>query len=730
MLNLRDHFITTERPYKEGTVEVFEQHVQTSKIEIEKAILSITALGLYEAELNGQKVGDVMFAPGYTYYPHNLHYQTYDITTLLHEQNALRVYLGQGWYCGRFTYDSKTQIYGERPAVAWIFEVTYTNGTISKHTSTDKDVTVIPSPYAYAGFYDGEVYNENAQLPTYPPVPFLGKLPKVIEKNNISVKVQEKMPIHAVIHLGDTTILDFGQNFAGLIEINPVYMKSDVLTLRHGEILNTDGSLYTTNLRNAKAQIIYHKSTSGKKYRPRFTYMGFRYVELTGCEYIDGILTAYALHSEMERTGYFKCENAEVQRLYENQIWSQKSNYVEIPTDCPQRDERMGYTGDGHVFALTGAYNFDTEKFWSKFLKDIRYSQSDNTENYVAAIVPALGPEGIGFVNMLGWGNAVTIIPKMLWWQYGTDRYLKEQYESMKAHIDCEIRHMGEKDLWIAPNLGDWLTLGKDIRYMAIHNGPVSNAFIINDLRIICMAATRLGNNKDAQKYNCQLERCLKAYIKTFVDKDGKMLDPYQGAYVMALRFVIPKSHLWNQLFANLVADIHQNGLQTGFFATEHLLPLLADNGETKLAYDLLLQPTCPGWMYQVRHDATTIWERWDAIQPDGSINETDQNGNNMVSFNHYAFGSVGEFYYRYILGIQPAEPGYTKIKIAPIVDERLGKVKGSYQSRAGKIEVAWQISNSTAIFSILTPSETELILPDGNCRQLSPGRYTMDCRI
>ena len=457
MLDLKNHFITVDRPYKEGAVEVFDQSIPAS--DVRRATLTITALGVYEAELNGRKIGDLLFTPGYTYYPRNLHYQVYDVTALLAEENLLRVWLGQGWYCGRFTCDNKTQIYGEQPAVSWVLETEMRDGSVQRFCSDGEGVKAVRSPYGYAGFYDGEVYYaDGGPDEVIQPVPYTGALPETLEESATGVKIQEEMPVQSFTKTGDGVILDFGQNFAGIVEIDPAKMSGGTLKLRHGEILHPDGTLYTTNLRKARAEVVYHRGASTEKYRPRFTYMGFRYVELTGTDYVPGLVTAYAVYNEMERTGAFSCENPLADRLYQNQVWGQKSNYVEVPTDCPQRDERMGYTGDGHVFALTGAYNFDTEAFWAKFLKDIRYSQVDNSEGYVAPTIPAQGPAGIGFLTMLGWGNCVTIVPEMLYWQYGTDKYLREQYESMKAFAECEIRKMGDANLWLAPNLGDWLT--------------------------------------------------------------------------------------------------------------------------------------------------------------------------------------------------------------------------------------------------------------------------------
>ena len=722
-MELRKHFITVPREYREGTVEVFQQSISTQNVK--KATLTITALGLYEAEINGNKVGDVQFAPGFTYYPTHLYCQSYDVTDLLTGDDTLTVYLGQGWYCGRFTFDNKVQIYGENPAVSWLLTVEDENG-VHTYASDDETVKAIASPYDYAGFYDGEAYHEGREQEIIPPVKFEGHIPEIIEEGNMHVRIREKMPVKSVTKRGDVTILDFGQNFAGIIVIDPAKMDGATLKLRHGEILNADGSLYTTNLRKAKAEIVYHKGSG--IYRPRFTYMGFRYAELSGVDYADGLITAYAIYSDMERTGHFTCENPMVDQLYRNQVWGQKSNYVEVPTDCPQRDERMGYTGDGQVFARTGAYNFDTEAFWAKFLKDIRQSQAANKEGYVAPTVPAPpGEQGIGFMSMLGWGNCICIVPEMLYWQFGTDRYIREYYDCMKTFVECEIRKMGgllgKRDLWMAPSLGDWLATGRDVKYMAMHNGPVSNAFIVNDLRIMVWAANHLGKSDDAKRYAGQLEKTRDAYIKAFVKKDGTMKDDYQGAYIMALQMVIPEGELWNKVFAKLVEKIKAEGMQTGFFATEHILPMLADNGQEKLAFDLLLDERCGGWMYQVKAGATTTWERWDALQPDGSVNESKMSGDNMVSFNHYSFGSVGKFYYQYILGIKPAAPGFEKVRIQPYFDERIGSFSGSFHSRNGEIKVC---CNGDMI-EITTPVEAEILLPGGKYEGMEPGTYRFE---
>lgn len=585
------------------------------------------------------------------------------------------------------------------------------------------------SPYQYAGFYDGEILDDTIQTEIIGPAStFTGAVPEHLSLTDAKVVLQEEIPVKDVIRYEDRTIVDFGQNFVGIVSIDTRFLQAgDSIKVRHAEILTAEGQLYTDNLRKAKAEIIYTADGQAKIYQPRFTYMGFRYIEITGVPYQDDLVKAHAIYNDMERTGYFTTSHKGLQRVYDNQLWGQKSNYVEVPTDCPQRDERMGYTGDGQVFARTGSYNFDTERFWQKFFKDIAYSQEDNSENYVAPTVPANGPAGIGFLNMLGWGNAVTIIPEAMYQQYGSDKLQVQYYQNMKDFVDCELNHLGENQLWLAPNLGDWLMPGKDMSWMATNNGPVSNSFIVNDLKILSQLAKRLEREDDFAYYYEKYKQIQEAYISTFIAQDGTVAGDYQGAYIMALQYVLPTGDLKQKVLEKFVENVRRNGINTGFFSTEYLLPLLAENGEAELTYDLLLQDGCPGWIYQVNQGATTIWERWDAIKPDGSINDDKvmQSDGNMVSFNHYAFGSVGRFIYEYILGIRALEPGYHKILIKPVVDKRLGQVSGAYQSRQGKIEVSWTFNdNGKGELKVTTPVETQIELPNGEIFEVQAGTY------
>lgn len=728
MENLRNNFITGSADFQEGQVFVFGQKFAGQVVK--KAKLTVTALGVYEVDLNGEKQGEQIFAPGYTYYPRRLFFQEYDLTNGLKDDNELRFYLGQGWYCGRFLFDNKVQLYGEKPGISWVLELEdYVGNSII--LTSDEQVDELESPYEYAGMYDGEIYHAKNELAVIgKAVKYTEEIPSELTKTTLEVKVQEEVTVKTVTTHDGKTIIDFGQNFAGIVEINPEFLTNEKITIRHGELLNPDGSLYTTNLRKAKATTVYHAGDEKKNYRPRFTFMGFRYAELDGVEYQDGLLKAFAVYTDMERTGYFESGHELVNKLFENQVWGQKSNYVEIPTDCPQRDERMGYTGDGHVFAMTGAYNFNTNHFWENFLRDMELGQIDNTEGYIGSTVPAIGPAGIGFLSMLGWGNAVTIIPKALYWQYGNEEALLKQYDSMKLFVECEIRKMGDTNLWLGPSLGDWLAPGidKDVAWHCMNNNPISNSFIVNDLEIMIDIAKRLGKTDDVERYANQLELTRKAYLDMFVTEDGIVANDYQSAYIMALQYVIQPGELREKAMKNFVDNVKRNGLETGFFATQFLLPTLVEAGEVELAYDILLNEGCPGWMYQIHRGATTTWERWDGIRPDGTVNEETMSDDNMVSFNHYAFGSVGQFYYQNIVGIQPAEPGYKTVRFAPQPDPRLGLVKGSYQSCAGLIESAWKYEDEKINFEFTTPVSAEILLPDGRIEKVLAGTHQFSC--
>ena len=728
---LKKHLVFLDREYVEGDVYKLIENINISK-EILKAKLLITGFGMYDVYLNSKKIGEQLFKPGFTYYKKRVLYQEYDVKDFLKKKNSLEIYVGQGWYSGRFYCENTTQNFGSLPSISYWLEIEFFDGSKENYFSYE-GMKAYVSEYNYAGEYDGEMIdyskpNLNEECGKLEALEF----PKdvKIEKTLTEVKVHEEVEIKNVYTHDDYTIIDFGQNFAGIVSINSDLLeRGQEITIRHGEILNKDGSLYTTNLRKAKATLVYKKGIEKGWYSPRFTYMGFRYVEIKGIQYKENLLKAHTIYTNMERLGEFHCKNELVNKLYDNLNRSQKSNYVEVPTDCPQRDERMGYTGDGHVFALTGTYNYDTLDFWKNFFNDLRLQQIDNGDGNVSAYLPHPNPKPVGFIAMQGWGNAVSIIPEILYKQYGDLNFFKDQFEAMKDYIDLEINKAGKKYLWKSVSLGDWLSLRKGIAWQAINNHPVSNSFFVNDLRIFLELLKLMNKENEYKYYEDIYNKVKKAYIKAFINtRTGRVKKDYQGNYVLILKHVLNQNsdeELKKLVQKKFVENVKKNGLDTGFYATEHLLPMLVEAGETKLAYDILLSEKCPGWMYQINKGATSIWERWDSLKEDGSVNESQNNGNNMVSFNHYSFGAVGEFYYQYILGIKPLEPGYTKIKIEPYIDKRLGNVSGSYKSRAGLIKVSYEyLENGKTKFNIEVPSKSVIKLPKKEAEIVKKGKY------
>lgn len=730
---LKKHFVYLNKDYIEGEVYKIIENINLSK-KVKEAKIYLTGFGMYDVLINSCKIGDQLFKPGYTYYPHRLLYQEYDITSLLKEDNLLEIFVGQGWYCGRFFCENTVQNYGKLPSISYVLKVIFEDGTEQLFTSFEGQ-KAYDSEYVYAGEYDGEVVDFskqtiNKQIGILNGFSFPDNVS--LEKTTNEVKIQEEMKIIKIFNHDDYTILDFGQNFAGIISIDPKYLKDgEKIVVRHGEILNSDGSLYVTNLRKAKATISYTKNLNNYLYTPRFTYMGFRYVEIKGVKYVDGLIKANAIYTNMERTGNFNCSHPKVNKLYNNLVWGQRSNYVEVPTDCPQRDERFGYTGDGHVFALTGSYNFNTLKFWKNYFIDLNLGQSDNPDGNVAPYIPQLRSSPVGFMSMQGWGSAVSIIPEIIYEQYGDLEFFLSQYTAIKKYVDLEINKAGKKYLWKAISLGDWLSLRKGMAWQALNNYPVSNSFFVNDLRILLKILKLKGFNEEYDYYSSIYEKVKQSYLKAFIYKNGKVKKDYQGTYVLALKHVLDKEKPLTLLVRNkFLQNVKKYGLDTGFFGTEHLLPMIIEAGDTKLAFDILLNEKCPGWMYQINKGATTTWERWDALREDGTVNESKSGKDNMVSFNHYSFGSVGEFYYQYILGIKPLEPGYKKVIIRPYSDARLEEVNGSYKSVNGNISSSWKRSDNHIEYDFNIEMPGIIILENGEKHDVGPGRYHYEIDI
>lgn len=720
---LRENFVYFKHDYIEGEVIELKETIKLDK-KVKSLKFYGTSLGMYEVLLNKNKIDEQYLKPGFTYYNKRLLFQEIDLTDKLEKENILEILLGQGWYSGRFFCENTTKNFGNDTAISYVIEIIYEDGLV-EYIKSREDMDVYNTLYEYAGIYDGEVINESI------PIKIIGKTSKyelksdiLLEKTITKVCKNEEVPTNKVTTYDDYFIIDFGQNFAGKIELNlSLVPNNSDITIYHGELLNSDNKVYRNNLRKAKACIKYHKVNSSSYYEPFFTYMGFRYIEVHGVKYVDGLITANAVYTKMDQLGTFSCDNKKVERLYLNQLWSMRSNYVEVPTDCPQRDERLGYTGDAQVFISTAVYNYDVRNFFYNFFKDLRLLQLDTPDRNISPYCPDKTGHPVGFMSMQGWGSAVSIIPSILKKNYNDLTLITDYYDAIKDYVDLEISK-SKHNLWCAISLGDWLSLGKGVAWQAMNNHPVSNAFFVNDLRVLRDAAKLLSKEEDYLKYSEQYKKTHDAYIKKFIKKNGLMVKDYQGSYSVCLAYVLEDSdEIKNKVYEKFLENVRRNGLSTGFFGTANLLPLICDKNP-HLAYDILLSENCPGWMYEINHGATTIWERWDAIKEDGIVNESKMSKDNMVSFNHYSFGAVGRFYYEYILGIKPLKDGFNEAIIRPYPDERLNKVSGSYKTCNGAIYSSWEYTDKTIEFKIDTPVKSIIILPDNTKYEVLPGIY------
>lgn len=710
---------------------------------VKSARIYTTAIGIYELALNGSKVGDEFFAPGFTSYKSRLQYQTYDVTKALRENNELLVTVAGGWAVGSFIYTRKNRITADRQALLLEVRIQYEDGTIQIiKTDSDWDVTMRGS-YRAADFYDGETYDATVRLDD------IDYHKAVIEKVNIHpiisaacgapVRAHEKMLPVSCNLTKEGFVYDFGQNFAGVVQLKLKGKRGQKVTVRHAEILKPDGTLNTAFLRTAKATAQYICDDGEQTYMPRLTYMGFRYICISGIEKENVEVAAYALYSDIERTGSFVCSSDRLNRLQENIIWSAKSNFMDIPTDCPQRDERMGWTGDIAVFAPTACYNFNMSRFLNKWLADMRAEQLKT--GGIPNTVPA---QGFGFPTTMPsmaiefWGDACVMVPWAEYQAYGDKNILKSCYPMMKKYVDaCRfwagMLSVGKyRYLWNTPSVlhfGDWVA--PDVPKMAQwqkRSKWTATASLKNTSGMLADIARILGHDGDAEKYGKVSENAAKAYRDILTDGNGKLLSEFQTAYVLPLYFGIFDGKERENAVENLVKLVEKNNycIGTGFPGTPYILFALADNGRADIAYRMLFNEKCPSWLYEVKQGATTIWERWDGLDENGECPIGDDGTDMMISYNHYASGAVGDFMYRRIAGIEMTEPGYRHFRIKPVMDNRISSARGSVETPYGEIVSDWKMDSGRFTIHVHVPVGTEcrLELPDGSVERLTGGSY------
>ena len=690
---------------------------------VKSAALYITSLGVYEAVLNGKRVGDFILAPGWTDYDKRLQVQTYDVTELVQSENELCVTVGRGWYASCLGWHEQHP--GLDPvALLATLHLCYADGS-TQDIVTDESWQWAGSQVLESTIYDGETVDARIVPTDWQPAVCL-PLPKdiLIAQEGDEVREQERIAPVAIIKTPKgEDVIDFGQNLTGYVQLNVSGASGQTITIRHAEVLDSEGNFYTANLRSAKAEFICTLKEGINTFKPRFTFFGFRYIQLIDWpgEISKDDFTAIVVHSDMKRTGHFECGSELVNRLYHNIVWGQKGNFLDVPTDCPQRDERLGWTGDAQVFIRTAAYNYDVQRFFTKWLHDLKACQL--ADGSVPEVIPdvlhmplrrswqeLMTPESRGCCGSAAWGDAACICPWQMYVSYGDETLLAEQFASMVGWVEYIRRQGDEEAIWNTGfHYGDWLGLDAPFGSYkgSTDEGLIATAMYANSVSLVIKAGKVLG--KDVKEYEELHNRIVNAFRARYMPA-GKLISHTQTAHVLALRFNLCEDKA--AVAASLAKMIEDNGthLTTGFVGTPYLLHVLSDNGYQQLAYSLLVQESFPSWLYSVKQGATTIWEHWDGMKEDGTMWSTDMN-----SFNHYAYGAVGDWMFGVAAGINPVEdaPGYAKVCIAPVPDERLGYVKATYQSTQGLIRSRWQYEADGIHYEIEIPAgvQAEIVI-------------------
>ncbi len=716
-------------------------------INIDKKIVNatayITAHGLYEAKINGKRIGADYFTPGWTAYKNRLQYQVYDVTSLLTKgENAIGVALGSGWYRGVIGFSNSRNVYGKDIALLMQVDIHYTDGT-TESIITDQNWKSSTGAIRYSEIYNGETVDAreekiNWTLPGYDDASWSGVKVTVHPMNvlvatyNETVKKQEKFkPVRIFKTPAGEQVIDFGQNLVGWATLKVRGNAGDKILVSHSEVLDKAGNFYTTNLRAAKAQDTYIlKGGREEIFEPTFTWHGFRFIKLEGYpgELKPENFEAVALYSDMPMTGSFNSSNALVNQLQHNIEWGQKGNFVDVPTDCPQRDERLGWTGDAQVFSRTAAFNMNVHNFFSRWLKDVAADQQPNGS--VPFVVPnVLGARAAGSA---GWADAATIIPWNMYLAYGDKKILENQYSSMKAWVGY-MQNNSNNDLWNKGfHFGDWLFYrpddDNDGRAAVTDKYLIAQAFYAHSTQLLINAAQVLEKTEDVETYRALHSRIKEAFMREYMTSNGRLVSGTQTAYVLALNFDMLPDALRKQAAERLVENIknYGNHLTTGFLGTPYLCHVLTRFGFTDMAYTLLLQETYPSWLYPVKMGATTIWERWDGIKPDGSFQVPSMN-----SYNHYAYGAIGDWMYRVMVGLDTYEDGvgYKHIRIKPHIGGGFSHASASLQTYYGKLSSGWKVENDKTTMDVEIPANTTatVFIPAKNIAAISEAGGAFD---
>ena len=685
--------------------------------EIAEAWLYITALGVYEAKLNGRRVGNFYLAPGWTEYTKRLQYQAYDVTDRIKNENLLCVTCGKGWYRSRLDAPDaafNAKIKNSPPGILVRLEITYASGE-KQTVISDESWSVRKSKIVFSEIYDGEIYDSSVETggePSQVKV-FDGPDGTLIPNESITVCEHERIaPADSIITPAGEKVIDFGQNLTGIPELE---IKADVpqkITVSFAEVLDKNGNFYTDNYRSARSEFTVICEKGIHKYKPRFTFFGFRYMRITGDSAYPAEVsaTAVAVYSDIKRTGGIRTSDPLLNKLYENIIWGQKDNFLDVPTDCPQRDERLGWTGDAQVFMLAACYNFDVKDFFKKWLRDMAALQKPDGQ--IGIIAP--NPRGDSIPGA-GWGDAATVCPWTLYEFYGDKSLLEEHYPMMKKWVDYIRSVSGKNGLWQGGSLfGDWLGLDAPEGSYKGSTRPdfISAAFYAYSTSLLVRAGKALGKN--VSEYEKLYEKVVTGFRKTFPE----YLTQTECALAVHFRLAEDPAAAADKL-AELIEECGGH-LQTGFIGTPYLLHALSDHGHADIAWRLLLRREYPSWLYPVLKGATTVWEHWDGIREDGEFWSPDMN-----SFNHYAYGAVADWMYSVAAGIKPYReaPGFKRVKIAPHPCKELDFFAASLDTAYGEISSEWKKQGNMLRYEITVPTDAEIVIGNETHR-VNAGKY------
>ena len=697
-----------------------------------RARLYATGLGIYELELNGERADDAQFLPGRTEYRTRVQYHTFDVTKLIAKgDNVIGAILGDGWYSGHLHSDPR-QFYGDRPKLLAQLVIDFADGR-SQTVHTDGTWTTTDAgPIRSSDMLMGEDYDARLEINGWSTAAFdAGRWEPVVvcDEPQIAIVAPRSRPVRKVSEISPPKLptvsankrrwlFDLGQNLVGHVRLKVRDQPAgQTIDLQHVEMLDAAGKPYTTALRTARAKD--HYTTRGgpeETFEPRFTFHGFRYVEVRdvkGTPQPDTV-TGVVVHSDLPSTGTFECSDPMLNQLQSNIVWSQRGNFLDFPTDCPQRDERMGWTGDAQVFIRTAAFNMEVAGFFRKWLSDMADAQVTDTgqtwsvEGGNAHRAPGGIPSVIPYCASLAteggpaWSDAAVICPWTVYLCYGDTRLLAERYEMMAKFVEFlrvtsnNLIRSDEPNKW--RGYGDWLSQNAETP-----KDLIGTAFTVHSATLLAKIADVLGRPADAAKYRAFADDVRAAWQAKYVTPDSDLVGKTQTAYVLALHFDLLPIALRPQILARLVTDIEARGthLSTGFVGTPYLLHVLTDNGRPDVAYALLTQKTFPGWLFPITHGATTMWERWDGWTPEKGFNDAGMN-----SYNHYAYGAVGEWMYARIAGIDldPARPAYKHVVVRPVLGGGLTHAKATLDSPFGKIESGWKIDGGTLTLDVTIP--------------------------